>query len=84
MFDVHVLFRLLPRHPHACIPWLLPLILALIFSLVSCSTPIGVRKVGMRKAYQEIHSNVLNGKEISDDTKIVLYRFSLLEQLIDN
>jgi len=80
MFDVHVLFCLFPRHPHACIPWLLPLILALIFSLVSCSTPIGVSKVGMRKAYQEIHANILNGKEISDDTKIVLSRFSLLEQ----
>ncbi len=55
-------------------------LLALVFALVGCANPIGVRKVGMRKAYQEINANVLSGKEISDDTKIVLYRFDLLDR----
>ena len=61
-------------------PWLITITLALVFCLVGCATPIGVKKVGMRKAYQEINANVLNGKGLSDETKIVLHRFDLLRQ----
>ncbi len=56
-------------------PWLITITLALVFCLVGCATPIGVKKVGMRKAYQEINANVLTGEGLSDETKIVLHRF---------
>ena len=61
-------------------PWLITITLALVFCLVGCATPIGVKKVGMRKAYQEINANVLNGEGLSEETKIVLHRFDLLER----
>ena len=61
-------------------PWLITITLALVFCLVGCASPIGVKKVGMRKAYQEINANVLNGEGLSDETKIVLHRFDLLER----
>jgi triacylglycerol esterase/lipase EstA (alpha/beta hydrolase family) len=61
-------------------PWLITITLALVFCLVGCATPIGVKKVGMRKAYQEINANVLNGEGLSDETKIVLHRFDLLKR----
>ena len=57
---------------------------ALIFFLSGCATPIGVRKVGTEKAYQEINASALMGNEISSDTKIVLHRFDLLEQFDDD
>ncbi len=60
--------------------WLMLLTLALVFCLVGCATPIGVKKVGTRKAYQEINANVLNGGGLSEETKIVLHRFDLLKQ----
>jgi pimeloyl-ACP methyl ester carboxylesterase len=71
--------RSLKEHGGKPCPWLMPLILALIYCLVGCATPIGVKKVGTRKAYQEINANVLNGEGLSDETKIVLHRFDLLE-----
>jgi len=69
-----------PKHPNAFTPWLLPFIPALVFAIAGCATPIGVKKVGTRNAYQEIHASVLSGKEISADTKIVLRRYGLLKQ----
>lgn len=58
--------------------------LILISLLSACATPIGVRKVGTEKAYQEINASALMGSEISPDTKIVLHRFDLLEQFDDD
>ena len=58
----------------------MPLVLALVFCLIGCSSPIGVKKVGMRKAYQESNANVLNGEGLSEETKIVLHRYDLLKQ----
>ncbi len=54
--------------------------LALFFCLIGCATPIGVKKVGMRRAYQEINANVLSGEGLSEETKIVLHRYDLLKQ----
>jgi len=61
-------------------PLLMPLVLALVFCLIGCSSPIGVKKVGMRKAYQEINANVLSGEGLSEETRIVLHRYDLLKQ----
>lgn len=61
-------------------PWVVPFGLLLAFSLFGCATPIGVTKVGLEKAYQEINANALTGMTLSPDTKIVLHRFDLLEQ----
>jgi pimeloyl-ACP methyl ester carboxylesterase len=60
------------------------LLLLLAFALSSCATPIGVRNVDMITAYQDINASALYGVELSDDTKIILHRFDLLELFQDD
>jgi pimeloyl-ACP methyl ester carboxylesterase len=44
-----------------------------------CATPVGVRRVGIEQAYQQISANAFTGPALSDDTRAVLRRYGLLE-----
>ena len=52
----------------------------LTLHLFACATPIGVNKVELREAYQNINTNVLNASSISSDTIIVLNRYDLFDR----
>ena len=45
----------------------------------ACATPVGVRRVTPRAAYQDAQANPLGTGELSDETKVVLGRFDLQE-----
>jgi len=57
-----------------------PELLLITVVLAGCAAPIGVTKVGTQEAYLDINANALSVEEISEDTKIVLNRFTLTEQ----
>jgi pimeloyl-ACP methyl ester carboxylesterase len=61
-------------------PWSLRIFLLLAIAICGCATPIGVTKVDMITAYQDINASALTGDELSADTTIILHRFNLLEQ----
>jgi len=48
--------------------------------LAGCATPVGVRKVGITEAYQEINATALTGMTLSPESRIVLHRFNLLDR----
>lgn len=45
--------------------------------LCGCETPIGVNRVGMNRAYQQITASALAGPQLSADTQLVLARYGL-------
>ena len=47
--------------------------------LSGCATPIGVTKVGLEKAFEETNASALSGTTLSNETKIVLQRYDLLD-----
>ncbi|CAG0971288.1 hypothetical protein PLCT2_01366 [Planctomycetaceae bacterium] len=55
------------------------LLLALLL-LAGCATPIGVKAVSPREAYQDSYANPLNAGVLSDPAKYVLNRYDLLEK----
>ena len=57
--------------------WILFLALALFVS--GCATPVGVRRVTPRAAYEKEQANPLNDMVLSDESKAVLNRFNLLQ-----
>jgi pimeloyl-ACP methyl ester carboxylesterase len=49
--------------------------------LSGCSaTPVGVNKVSAREAYNDAHTNALNSAVLSNQARIVLNRYDLLQQ----
>jgi pimeloyl-ACP methyl ester carboxylesterase len=53
--------------------------LAGLLILAGCATPIGVNRVGMDRAYEQINASTLTGPLLSDDTRLVLARYDLGE-----
>jgi pimeloyl-ACP methyl ester carboxylesterase len=49
----------------------------LMVFLCGCETPIGVDRVGMNRAYQQITASALTGPQLSADTEMVLARYGL-------
>ena len=62
--------------------WILLLALALFVS--GCATPVGVRRVTPRAAYEKEQANPLNDMVLSDESKAVLNRFNLLQRFKKN
>ena len=62
--------------------WILLLALALFVS--GCATPVGVRRVTPRAAYENEQANPLNDVVLSDESKAVLNRFNLLQKFNRN
>ncbi len=62
--------------------WILFLALALFVS--GCATPVGVRRVTPREAYENEQANPLNDVVLSDESKAVLNRFNLLQKFKRN
>jgi pimeloyl-ACP methyl ester carboxylesterase len=60
------------------------LIAAAAIFLAGCATPVGVRQVTPRAAYQDTFANPLSDAAISDETKVVLDRFYLQEKFKDS
>ena len=56
--------------------------LATVLVLAGCATPIGVNRVGMDRAYQQITASALTGPELSAETLVVLGRYGL-EKLVE-
>ena len=56
------------------------LLLALVMLASGCATPVGVRNITPRTAYQDTFENPLSDRGVSDDTKVVLDRFDLQQQ----
>jgi pimeloyl-ACP methyl ester carboxylesterase len=50
--------------------------------LAGCATPIGVNRVGMDRAYQQITANAMTGPQLSAETQVVLGWYGL-EKLPD-
>ena len=57
--------------------------LLLVFLVAGCATPIGVNRVGMDRAYQQITANAMTGPQLSAETLAVLGRYGL-EKLTDS
>jgi len=56
------------------------LVLTLAVSLFGCMAPIGVLKVPTDITYREGNANAISGTILSQHTRVVLYRFGLLER----
>ncbi len=48
-----------------------------VMLLTGCATPIGVNRVGMERAYQQITANAMTGPVLSAETQVVLGRYGL-------
>jgi len=51
--------------------------LALVIVTAGCETPIGVNRVGMTRAYEQITASAMTGPQLSADTQVVLGRYGL-------
>ena len=52
-------------------------ICGLVVLLAGCETPIGVNRVGMKQAYNQITASTLTGPELSSDSEMVIGRYGL-------
>ncbi|NTU59966.1 MAG: alpha/beta fold hydrolase, partial [Deltaproteobacteria bacterium] len=55
-------------------------LLGLALLAAGCSTTAGVNRVGLRGAYRDISVSSLNEREASEDSKVVLHRYDLVER----
>jgi pimeloyl-ACP methyl ester carboxylesterase len=60
------------------------LVLACALAVSGCATPVGVRSVTPRTAYQDTFANSLSDGVVSDNTKVVLDRFDLQQTFKKN
>jgi pimeloyl-ACP methyl ester carboxylesterase len=56
---------------------------AVVVLFAGCQTPIGVNRVGMERAYEQITASALTGTQLSAETQIVFARYGLAK-LLDN
>ncbi len=61
-----------------------PLVLMLLSVLAGCATPVGVKVVSPREAYQNTFENPLSSGVASNDTNVVLNRFNLSKKFRDS
>ncbi len=60
---------------------LIPLLLLLVLGAsAGCATPIGVKRVSPRVAYEELTRSALNSNECSGSTQVVLHRYGMEKQ----
>jgi len=50
---------------------------SLVALLAGCQTPIGVDRVGMKRAYEQITASTLTGPQLSADSQMVVGRYGL-------
>jgi len=57
--------------------WICALLIGGLVFLLGCQTPIGVDRVGMTRAYEQITASTLTGPQLSADSETVIGRYGL-------